>query len=123
MIQSILIIDDSPADQLLTQMTIESYSKDIKILQAYDGREGLDILAAEATPPDAILLDINMPGMNGHEFLEEYSKQENPSCVVVMLTSSVQQQDKKKCMKFDFVKRYFDKPLELAHLDDLAGLV
>ena len=59
MIKSVLTVDDSEADQLLTRMAIESYDPDIKILQAYDGREALDVLAAEASPPDAILLDID----------------------------------------------------------------
>ena len=122
-IRSILIIDDSPADQLLTQMTIEKYDKNITILQAYDGREGLSILAAEQAPPDIILLDINMPGMNGHDFLDEYNQSSGSSCVVIMLTSSILARDKEKCMKYDFVKRYFDKPLEMEHLEDLSGLV
>lgn len=123
MMNSILIIDDSHGDQLLTLMTIEKYDPSIEILQAYDGQEALDMIAALASPPDAILLDINMPGMNGHEFLSEFSKREFPTCVVIMLTSSIQSRDKEQCRKYDFVKRYFDKPLGLDDLKELSELL
>jgi len=58
------------------------------VLQAYDGQEALEVLKDLDTQPDVIFLDINMPRMNGHEFLEEYSKWDKCSVVIIMLTSS-----------------------------------
>lgn len=118
-ISSIMIVDDSESDQYLTQMIIEQYNPDIQILQAYDGLEALEILDALEEQPSIILLDINMPRMNGFEFLEEYNKRNNPAAVIAMLTSSDQDRDKKKSMVYGCVKTYFVKPLDV---DDIEAL-
>ena len=84
MIQRVLVIDDSETDQFICSCILEEYNNDIEILKAYDGKEGLEILAQLDKPPEMILLDINMPRMNGHEFLAEYTKMHSdPASVVV----------------------------------------
>ena len=89
MIQRVLVIDDSETDQFICSCVLEEHNSSIEIIKAYDGKEGLEILATLDTPPELILLDINMPRMNGHEFLIEYNSiYDNPASVVVMLTSS-----------------------------------
>lgn len=119
-ITSLMVVDDSEGDQLLTKITIESFDSSITILQAYDGREALDMLAETPAQPDLILLDINMPGMNGHEFLEEYSKTEQKSSVILMLSSSAQESDKQNSLKYPFVKKYIEKPVVLEVLEELS---
>lgn len=112
-INSILIVDDSEADQFINQTLIKKHDANIEILQAYDGQEALNVLDECKALPDLILLDINMPGMNGHEFLEVYSTREyqggQPS--VVILTSSNQDKDKSLTTAYDCVLNYFEKPL------------
>jgi CheY-like chemotaxis protein len=124
MIQRVLVIDDSETDQFICSCILEEYNGDIEILKAYDGKEGLEILADLDTPPEIILLDINMPRMNGHEFLAEYTKtHENPASVVVMLTSSSQERDKEDSMQYKFVKEYQEKPLSVEAIQKLAALI
>ena len=118
-IKLVMIIDDSDGDQLLTKLTIEEFDSEIKILQAYDGQEALEVLADLPNQPDLVFLDINMPRMNGHEFLEKYGTWENQSPIVIMLTSSDQQQDKENSMKYKCVKKYFPKSLETSDLEEL----
>lgn len=113
-IQTVLMIDDNQADHIIANEAISSYDPNIVLLSAYDGAEGLALLERGMEKPDLILLDINMPGMDGHEFLKEYSKRDDTSTVIIMLTTSDQTSDKEKCLAYDFVYEYVIKPIELA---------
>lgn len=119
-ISVVLIVDDNESDHVISRVAIEQYDPGIEILQAYDGEEALKILASADTQPDIIFLDINMPGMDGHEFLQEYAREGNPSSVVAMLTTSDQEADKEKCLTYPFVKEYIVKPLDSDELLSIA---
>jgi len=108
---SIMIIDDSEADQFLAAHVIEEFDPDIEVMQAYDGQEALDILKDLPKQPDVIFLDINMPRMNGHDFLKVYDTWNERAVVIVMLTSSDQDIDKAKSRAHNSVVDYFTKPL------------
>ena len=121
--QSILIIDDNKGDHFLNEAIIKSYSPDIKILKAYDGYEALNLLD-EGHEPDIILLDINMPRMNGHDFLKAWRKNSESSIpVVVMLTSSNQSVDKDKTEDYKCVRDYLLKPLKPENMAALDNLI
>jgi CheY-like chemotaxis protein len=120
--QRVLLVDDSDADQFLAKATVERYDQNIEIIQAYDGAEALDILKAAEHPIDVIFLDINMPVMNGHEFLEEYSKQAKSTTIVVMLTSSDQEKDKERASAYECVKKYYTKPLDISDLEEVLNI-
>ncbi len=120
-----MVIDDSEADQMLAKMELEEFRPGIEIIQAYDGREALQILGELDKQPDIIFLDINMPNMNGHQFLAEYSKHDVQSTVVAMLTSSDQTIDKEEALKYKCVKKYFVKYIngkDLATLSELEDI-
>lgn len=124
MIDRVLVIDDSETDQFICSCVLEEYNENMEILKAYDGKEGLEILSKLDAPPEIILLDINMPRMNGHEFLAEYTKLfDVPASVVVMLTSSSQERDKEQSMQYDFVREYQQKPLSVESLQKFEDLV
>ena len=118
-IKSIMIVDDSEADQFLTTMVIEEYNPAIKIIQAYDGQEALEKLEEMVEKPCIIILDINMPRMNGFEFLEEYNKKDYTVKIITMLTSSDQIHDREKALQFKCVHGYSVKPLEVENLRKL----
>ncbi len=118
-INNIMVIDDSEADQFYVETILKAKYPGVNILNAYDGQEALDILAELETNPDVIFLDINMPRMNGHEFLENYGKTKNPADVIVMLTSSNREEDQKKALAFPYVKKYWNKPITIDTIDDI----
>ena len=124
----VLVVDDSEGDQFLAKITIESFDPNAEILQAYDGQEALDLL--HDLEPDAyphvIFLDINMPRMNGHEFLAAYEQDfgsKGVPSVVVMLTSSAQEKDRKATSMYSCVKKYIEKPLDDVVLSDIGSIV
>lgn len=133
-IPSIMIVDDNDGDRLLAQLAIEDSGITDKIFFAEDGRAALDFLLdydknknqeGEAFPPTAILLDINMPRMNGFEFLEEYDllkKDPRYQCaVIMMLTSSENRQDIERSEKFSSVKSWVPKPISEEMLIELLS--
>lgn len=122
-IDSILVVDDSEADQLITELTIQKYDASITIHKAYDGHEALDFLSTCKKHPTLIILDINMPAMNGFEFLEEYEKKDYTSAVVAMLSSSDQARDREKAASFNVVKKYIVKPLTVEDLKEIIALL
>ena len=73
--------------------------------------------------PDVILLDINMPVMDGFEFLEEFEKNTdcNKHTKVFMLTSSTQDEDRINSLKYSCVNGYFDKPLTIEHINEIIS--
>lgn len=115
-ISSVMIVDDSDADQFINKDVIEEFDSSIVIYQAYDGQEALEQLEKLAQQPSLILLDINMPRMNGFEFLEEYSKREDKARVIAMLTSSDQVSDSQKALEYGCVDQYFLKPITVENL-------
>ena len=108
----ILLIEDNEGDQFLGKFAIETVHPDIELYIASDGKEAIEILESMPADPDLIFLDINMPRMNGHEFLKVFTKDNTRTIpVVVMLTSSDQKQDKEQAFEYKCVKDYLLKPI------------
>lgn len=121
-LRTILVVDDDENDQFICEYTIRKFDPTITILKAQDGTEALAIL--ETATPDAIILDINMPIMNGFEFLEHYAATyEVHAPVVAMLTSSHLGSDRERALRYPFVKSYFEKPLTSEHLRQMQSLL
>ena len=121
-IHSILVVDDDENDQFICEYTIRKFDPAIRVLKAFDGSEALDILHRET--PNAIILDINMPVMNGFEFLDRYAEEfEVHAPVVAMLTSSHLGTDRERALQYSFVRSYFEKPLQADHLRVMAELL
>ncbi len=98
---SVLLVDDDSTTNYLNTMLLTRLGVAEQLLVAENGREALDLLARSCTPmspscPALILLDVNMPVMNGIEFLEAYqhlSFAQRQVMVVVLLTTSVNPRD------------------------------
>jgi CheY-like chemotaxis protein len=117
----VLVIDDDEPTNFFTQMILEESgcTNHIKVMQS--GQEALDYLAkskqagsdASSYPsPDLILLDINMPAMDGWEFLDEYKKLDVESrIIVVMLTTSLFPEDKLRAERIPEISGFENKPL------------
>ena len=90
----ILVVDDDDADALMIEEALEATDPHSAVRRVTDGREALDYLRrvgkfADAHRPDLILLDLNMPRMDGRETLEAIKKDDQFKAIpVVILTTS-----------------------------------
>jgi CheY-like chemotaxis protein len=122
--KTVLIIDDNEADLFLDEIVIKGKFPDVKILKATDGEEALTIIEQNDKIPDVILLDINMPRMDGHQFLEAFTEENTKEIpVIIMLTSSNQDRDKEKANRYKCVKDYFLKPLTDESIEGLTDFL
>ncbi|MBI5903222.1 MAG: response regulator [Deltaproteobacteria bacterium] len=114
----ILMVEDNPAD---VRLTVEAF-KDAKVLNhlnvVHDGEEAMEYLRhggkyADAPRPDLILLDLNLPKMDGREVLEEIKKDQDLKRIpVVVLTTSDDERDILKAYDLH-VNAYVTKPVAL----------
>jgi len=118
-LDKVLLIDDSDADNFIHQRVIKKADITNNIIVKKSGQEALDYLSTllenELYPvPNLVFLDINMPGMNGWEFLAHYEKlplNQKAEIIVCMLTTSISETDKKKAETLPQIKSYQHKPL------------
>lgn len=122
----VMLIDDSESDLLYTRIILQRAAVPYEVQAFESAREALAALKDGTAPVDLILLDINMPGMNGFEFLEAYQAlrgDQQADAVVVMLTSSPHAADRDRALAFDCVKGYVTKPIDRASADSLVELL
>lgn len=113
-IQRAMLVDDNEADNVFHEIMITRSGAVDDVVVAESGFEALDYLKKSDSPEvDLIFLDINMPGMNGFEFLEQFAtlSQRHPAAVVVMLTSSPSAEDHERARRYPAIKAYMTKPL------------
>lgn len=122
----ILLIDDDEATNFLNQMILRKVDCTDKIIVTQSGYEALEYLKSKEDGqhpcPDLIFLDINMPGMNGWEFLEAYRKLEKiqqGKIVVIMLTTSLNPNDQEKAHNLGDISDFMNKPLSIELVQDL----
>lgn len=125
----VMLVDDNDIDNIINEKIIESNTFAETILIFQTGQEGLDYLAANKDNVDAlpeiIFLDINMPIMDGFQFLEEFDKYNANilnKCKVVMLSSSISPKDIDRAASSKYVKRYLNKPLNARYLQAMETL-
>jgi len=126
-INTIMIIDDDNLDQLLYKRIINRSIDVEKILTFQSAIDALAYLkSSDREAIDVIFLDINMPKMNGFEFLERATSELGcnfAGCVIVMLTTSLNPADEERAKSFKAVKAYLSKPLTEEDLEEVARLV
>jgi len=115
-VKTILVADDNPLSRELVVDILEGYG--YQILQAKDGREALD--EAARAQPDLILLDIQMPHLDGYEVLRAIRCDPNLSSLpVVALTAFAMESDREKAGLAGF-DAYVTKPIDLEALRALV---
>ncbi|MFC2124892.1 response regulator [Bacteroidota bacterium] len=128
--KNVMLIDDNEIDNLINQKMIESSGITINVYihtgakSAIEFLKNLEKLAelSDEVLPDIIFLDIDMPLMDGFQFLDEFEKltaKTKDKCKIVMLTSSINPQDLDKSKDYIYVKRYLNKPLSHENLISL----
>jgi DNA-binding response OmpR family regulator len=119
----VLVIDDEEPIRLLCRVNLEAAGMEVS--EAEDGKAGLE--AARADPPDVILLDVMMPGMDGWRVFEQLLEDEATAQVpIVFLTARAELRDQARGLELggvDYVTKPFN-PLNLAPLiEDLLARV
>ena len=120
------IIDDDEVYQLVMKRTIEQSGMIEHVLQFYDGEEALSYFRAKQDSmdglPELILLDINMPFMDGWQFLDEFVKipfKGDYRRTIYIVTSSSTTEDLNKAKQYSIVSGYHVKPITKDTFDKL----
>lgn len=118
------MIDDNELDLLISQKLISKQDESLDFTEYLSASQALSFLKDKGMMDyDILLLDLNMPEMNGWEFLEEYQQLPFPKSDVYILTSSLDTRDKIKSRQYDIVKGYFDKPLKKHYITEILEQV
>lgn len=124
---SILLIDDDEINNFISIKLIKKALTNTEISACLNGKLAIEQLTAiqKTDPekfPDYILLDINMPIMNGWEFLDEFKRLNiDPSgkCKIYIISSSIFSNDINKARSYPLVKDFVSKPLNIDKIVDL----
>ncbi len=122
-LNSILLVDDDPDDNYYHEIIINKMNIVNHIDIVVNGIEALAYLKKENhIPPEIIFLDLNMPKMNGWEFLDQYKKLElaqKAKVLIIILTTSANPDDIKKAKEIEDVTGFRTKPLSKEFLHEI----
>lgn len=124
---NICLIDDDNIYQFTARKLVESTGLAKQIQSFYNGHEAINYFKDQKnnnpeTLPDVIFLDINMPIMNGWEFLEEYNKLYDnlqKPIVVYVVSSSIDSNDMRRSKEYKPVSDYIVKPIDRIQYKEL----
>jgi len=116
-LRNILVVDDDDDYNFIIEEIFQDTELDCNLVFKLWAQDALDYLEVnEVNFPDLILLDINMPIMDGWEFLDVYTSRNyhtTHQTIIEMHSSSIYQEDKDKAKTYAKVKEYVDKPISI----------
>ncbi|MFN8154377.1 MAG: response regulator [Bacteroidia bacterium] len=115
---SVMLIDDNSLDNFINKKLIESNGFAERVTTCQEANEALEILksAPRTEWPEVIFLDINMPVMDGFQFLEAFEKfpeDQRMQIKVIMLSTSESFKDLNRANKNPYVRKFLNKPLTI----------
>lgn len=122
----VLLVEDDPITVMVCERIIKMTSFADKVVSCQNGKIGFDYLISmkeKGTVPKIIFLDINMPIMNGWDFLNELDKVQSDFKVlpcIYLLSSTVDPEDYSKARSFSLVKDFISKPLSKEILERIS---
>jgi CheY-like chemotaxis protein len=119
-----ILIDDDPIINLVHKRVIQKVEDAAPIDIFISGIKALEYFKASASVPQIVFLDINMPEMNGFEFLDELLKDKSikkEGLSIYILTSSLNSKDREKAKRYPILKGYLGKPLNAEAVLNLKG--
>ncbi len=114
----VALVDDNSADNLYHRLALEEVVEDVEVVELTGGPAAIDYLlrsAGAGSPPDLLLLDLNMPGMSGWEFLDFCRKNvldRCPDLTVIVLSTSENPDDSDRADADELVDAFVRKPLD-----------
>ena len=123
----VYVIEDDRITSKIAELHLNQHRAFGQVETYENGQPALEaLLRAKGEPaalPDLILLDLNMPVMDGWEFLEAFSAHAwHKSICVCVLTSSIHPEDREKAQAYNEVLGYFSKPIDNNLLDEVVAL-
>ncbi|SHN31999.1 response regulator [Chitinophaga sp. CF418] len=126
--EKVMVVDDAEIDRFLAKKVLTKHAFAREVLPLDSATNALNYLSEnqenKEALPDLIFLDINMPKMNGFDFLEEYKKlpeSVKKKCIIVMLSSSLLPEDRELAMNNPYVCQFLNKPLTGDKLKDVGN--
>lgn len=119
----IYIVEDDSVASFVIKKVIGQKLGVGSCLVLQNGKLALEKLKAEEINPDLIFLDINMPIMDGWEFLDACIEENRDTIPVFLLSSSINPADKERAMNYSQVHGFLSKPFTTQKLDDVLSLL
>ncbi len=124
-IEHIYLIDDEEDSHFVTRLVLKKAGYAGRVSVFHTAPEAYEALRSAPTPPDLILVDINMPGVNGHEFVrmcEQHALLPNGRTSVVMFSSSTRPQDMEAARGHASVAGFLEKALTVDRFNQIQLL-
>lgn len=132
MLDTVMTVDDDSMGQMLSEIVLSDQHFCESIVQLNDGKMALDYFEEQAKLPleeqkipKLVLLDINMPVLDGWDFLSSFEKKFkhiHPNTKIIVLTSAIDPLTETKASKHPLVFKYIVKPLEPKHIEQLKDI-
>ena len=125
---NLLVIDDDDINIFIIKKIVEKTGFDINMVAKSNGLQAIDYIketiSANQSLPHLVLIDINMPVMNGWEFVEAYQTLNIQETVdLYILSSSVYENDIERTKSYPSVKGFISKPLSIDRLKELITAI
>lgn len=119
----ICIIDDDPIYQFLINKIIGNSNTGYDLMFFRNGKEAIEYfkLHLENNLPEIILLDLEMPIMDGWDFLKEIDNLHIENTDIYIVSSSISEEDKEKAKEFPKIKGHFSKPLNALKIEEITN--
>ncbi|MGV3526864.1 MAG: response regulator [Candidatus Sericytochromatia bacterium] len=126
--KTLVVIDDDAIIWVLIKDMLQELGWVDNLKTFSDGLEALRYLqhAPIADFPGVIVLDLNLPYLDGFEFLTHYAQEiaaRHPQTQIYILSSSVREQDRLQSLAYPFVRDFISKPLKIERLKDMLMAV
>lgn len=121
---TVCIIDDDKIYQTLLRKTFSKVNVQVEVNSFYNGVEAIESFKDCSFDYEIILLDINMPLMDGWELIEKcknlYENHKSPPKIYIA-TSSIYEEDREKARNYSCVKGYLTKPITISKLEEILS--